>query len=283
MTYSENNTLIPKVKSLLYAEQLQVKNKLMELGWRGQKNYTRFIILGRSRTGSNLLRGLLNEHAQIVVLGELFQNEQEIGWAYPGYSQSPKMLKLFHNQPVKFLGEKVFRNYPTQTAAVGFKIFYYHARSKNWQPVWDYLRNQQNLHVIHIKRRNLLKTHLSKKRAEQTDEWVNTTGQPQKPKSNSLRLDFAECQQDFEQTRAWETENDVFFREHPSLEIFYEDLARNYADEMQRVLTFLNITPQPLKPQTHKQARQALSDTIENYAELKSQFAGTQWASFFED
>ena len=122
-----------------------MNNRLLEFGWRGQKKYTQFIILGRSRTGSNLLRGLLNDHSKIVVLGELFQNEQEIGWAYPGYTQTARELSIFRKKPVDFLEQSVYRNFPIGISAVGFKIFYYHAQTNNWRPVWSHLHDQRNL------------------------------------------------------------------------------------------------------------------------------------------
>lgn len=41
----------------------------------GQTDYTRFVIIGRSRTGSNFLRGLLNSHPNIVCKSEEYR-----GW-----------------------------------------------------------------------------------------------------------------------------------------------------------------------------------------------------------
>jgi LPS sulfotransferase NodH len=260
-----------------------LNNQLMELGVRGQKDYTRFIILARSRTGSNFLRGLLNAHPQITVLGELFQNERQIGWAYPGYSQSNRIFSLFLEHPVEFLSQKVFRNFPTQTRAVGFKIFYYHAQSNNWRSVWPYLQQDQNLHVIHMKRQNLLKTYLSKKKADLTDVWVDTNSDSQNRKPFSVSLDFKECQETFSQTRAWENEYDAFFGHHKVFEIYYEDLSQDYSKVMQRVFDFLNVDQYPVKPQTRKQSKRSLSETIENYAELKNQFQGSEWETFFTD
>ena len=271
------------LRLLIYNWRMKTNNYLMEFGLRGHKDYTPFIILARSRTGSNFLRGLLNTHPQIIVLGELFQNDQQIGWAYPGYSQSHQNLALFRQKPVDFLSRKVFRNFPTQTKAVGFKIFYYHAHSGNWQPVWPYLQQQKNLRVIHIKRRNLLKTYLSKKKADLTDVWVHTNGNHQTRKPFSVALDFDECQETFSQTRAWENEYNAFFGNQKILEIFYEDLADDYAEEMERVFSFLDVEQFPVEPQTHKQSKKPLSETIENYSKIKSQFQGSEWEAFFED
>ena len=71
-------------------------------------DYTRFIILGRSRTGSNFLRGLLNSHPQIVTFGELFRNYDAVDWAYPGYQQTDAMMAQMQDDPVAFMEEEVF-------------------------------------------------------------------------------------------------------------------------------------------------------------------------------
>jgi LPS sulfotransferase NodH len=247
----------------------------------GHKEYTRFIILGRSRTGSNLLRGLLNSHSQAVVLGELFQNRETIGWAYPGYTNSPATYSMFLNDPIRFLEKKVYKRFPRNIKAVGFKIFYYHAQDGTWKPVWTYLKEQRDIKIIHIKRKNILRTHLSRRLAAMTDTWVDTNSGRQNQKVVSL--DYMECLRDFEQTREWEQTSSQLFFEHEILDIFYEDLAANYLPEVQRVEKLLGIENETVKPQTFKQTSQPLALAISNYAELKAQFAGSQWSSFFEE
>jgi len=259
-----------------------LQNVALDLGLlNGHKDYRRFIILGRSRIGSNYLRGLMNSHSQIVVLGELFQNEKAIGWAYPGYRQSRSLLDLFHKQPVKFLQTKVFRQFPREVKAVGFKIFYYHAQTENWKPVWTYLIENETINVIHIKRKNILKTHLSRKLATLTDSWVDISGS--KNHIRQVSLDYEECLRDFVSTREWEETYDQMFAKHPIVQVCYEDLARNYISELSRIQEFIGVRIEPLKPDTFKQSSRPISESISNYYELKQEFTGSPWASFFED
>jgi LPS sulfotransferase NodH len=259
-----------------------LRNFALEKGWLvGHSDYTRFIILGRSRVGSNLLRGLLNSHSQISVFGEIFQNEKAIGWAMPGYRQSGRLLQQFRHQPVALLEEKVFRRFPPHIAAVGFKIFYYHAQTEHWKPVWEYLRSQTAIRVLHIKRRNILETHLSRKRAAMTDVWVNTTGQ--KDGQPTVTLNYDECLADFTQTRECENSYDRFFSDHPLMEIAYEDLSADISGCMAQVQAFLGVDHEVVMPVTHKQAMRPLSSSISNYTELKERFAGSPWESFFID
>jgi hypothetical protein len=119
-------TAVLNVKALWH---YYLNNLALDLGIRaGRRDYTRFIILGRSRIGSTLLRGLLNVHSRMVVFSEIFRNRHSIAWKVPHYPQSPRLLKLLQNNPGGFLEHKLFRTFPAYIRAVGFKIFYYHAQ-----------------------------------------------------------------------------------------------------------------------------------------------------------
>ncbi len=260
----------------------QLKNFARDLGLvDGHSDYTKFIILGRSRSGSNMLRGMLNAHTQVVTFSEMFKDPQSIGWDMPGYPQSGKVFDRFQNQTIDFIEQDVFKKMPSYVGAVGFKIFYYHAYGTSLEPVWHYLQENQDIHVLHIKRQNILKTHLSRVRAAVTDSWINLTGE--KEQTPAVELDYDECLADFQQTRAWEEEFDRIFQAHPLLEIIYEDLARNYQERMAAVFNFLGVEPQPVQPQTYKQGSKKLPESISNYWELKARFAGTPWETFFTD
>jgi LPS sulfotransferase NodH len=132
-----------------------------------------------------------------------------------------------------------------------------------------------------MKRRNILATHLSRKRAEITDSWVNTTGR--REENPVIELDFDECREDFEQTRGWEEECDRTFSGHPNLEVIYEELADDYGGQMKRVFEFLGLENHDVRPEIYKQSSRTLRESIANYPELKRSFEGTSWAPFFED
>ena len=244
----------------------------------GHRNYTPFIILGRSRVGSNFLRGLLNAHSQITAFGEIFRDVTDTDWDHTGYFQSAQTVTALQNDPAAFLREKLFGRFPRYLKAVGFKIFYYHAPNTN---VWAYLQAETGIRVIHLKRKNILKTHLSRKKAAATDLWEKTSHRQER--QTTFELDYDECLSDFIRTRQWEREFDAFFQSHPMLEIFYEDLAANRAREMRRVEQFLNVDFEEVQPSTRKQSKAKLSETILNYDTLKSRFAGSEWEVFFED
>ena len=272
------NPMLAKIKQVRNAwypwlREMPVEIKVLT----GHRDYTPFIILGRSRVGSNFLRGMLNAHSQISAFGEIFRDVTDSDWDHMGYFQSPQTVAALQTHPAEFLRKKLFGRFPRYLRAVGFKIFYYHAPNSG---VWEYLQTDTRIHVIHLKRRNILKTHLSRKKAAATDRWVTTSKQHER--QTTFTLDYEECLRDFVRTRRWEEEFDEFFRSHPLLEIFYEDLAANRAAEMRRVEQFLNVEFEAVKPTTYRQSQESIAVTIENYFELKEKFKGTQWESFFE-
>lgn len=261
-----------------------IRNLAFRLGiLDGHASYSKFLILGRGRTGSNLLRSLLNSHSQIVAFGELFKSPETIGWEYPGYnkSQSLQLLSLFRNDPIKFLETEVYKTFPKQIRAVGFKIFYTHAQTDSWKPVWSYFKNDKNLKIIHLKRKNVLKAHLSLQKARQTGKWRNTSGS--KEEFTPLALDYQECLEAFTKTRALEEQYETFFEGHQKLELLYEDLSQDYLTQMKRLQPFLDVDPETVQPLIYKQSAHPLSQSISNYAELKEQFQGTPWEEFFEE
>lgn len=264
-----------------------LKTTLKELAYNfgilpSHTDYVRFIILGRSRVGSNFLRSLLNSHNQVRIFGEIFRNSDAIDWDMAGFQTTPAQLKLYQNDPVEFYEKQVFCRQPKSIAAVGFKIFYYHApENSQFAGIWSHMQNQESLRVIHLKRRNILQTHLSRKRAVITDSWVNTDGK--KEKSQPIMLDYDELLADFEQTRRWEDEFDTRFARHPLFNLSYEDLSADPSSVVNKLQAFLSLESQPLTAKTHKQSSMHLSAEIINFTELKKRFSGSPWEGFFED
>jgi LPS sulfotransferase NodH len=267
------------------AAQFHVRRLARQLGlWGGHDDYRRFIILGRGRTGSNFLRGLLNSHPQVITFGELFRFPHEIGWEFPDYDRflhSPSMVALLQNDPIRFLQKQVFGKVPRRIAAVGFKIFYYHAQEDSRRSIWPYLEEQKDLKVIHIKRKNTLRMILSEKKAFKTNRWTNTTGVEEA--KFSVAIDYEECVRRFAEEQAAAEEYDHRFAEHPMLQVLYEDLVSDCQNQIRFIQAFLGLDYQALKPSTYRQSNQRLSEAITNYAELRNRFIGTRWEVFFDE
>lgn len=185
-------------------------------------NYRRFIVLSRSRVGSNLLISYLNHH--------------------PNISSEWEVLNELHGRSYKDVLATTFARQPIYVKARGFKLFYYHARDDETSGVWDDLVNMQDLHVIHLKRHNIFRTLVSRKIAGIQNTWTSedvvTTH-----RNSSIQVSFTsdELVKSFEETRRWEMEGDNLFREHPMITIWYEDLVTDLDVTFRRITDFLGV------------------------------------------
>jgi LPS sulfotransferase NodH len=230
----------------------------------GHLKFKRFIVLARSRTGSNLLISFLNSNPSI-------RAESEI-------------LGRLNGRNYKDILENVFSKQPRRIKAKGFKIFYYHPMDDESNNAWDDLVNMDNLWVIHLKRRNILRTLISRKIAGSQDVWqISPSDMSKSGGSKSVTFTAEELEEGFRQTRDWEERWDQMFQNHPITCIYYEDLVRDPEGTYRKITDFLGVNY--VKPITNirKQNPERLSDLVTNYDELKNTFSGTEWQHLFEE
>lgn len=230
----------------------------------GNRNYKRFIILTRSRTGSTMLVDMLNSHPEIYAENELFYEIED--------------------RSIETVLAGIYGTYFQIIKAVGFKIFYYHPLDDNSQIVWDYLRQMDDLHVIHLQRKNVLRTLLSRQIATATNTWGITTDKDRSTiEDRRMQLDPETLREQFEQTHNWQVEFDALFSSHPKITLIYEDIVADSDAEFKKVTEFLELPFVKPKIGLKRQNPEPLSDLIANYEELKSYFADTPWKVYFEE
>ena len=231
----------------------------------GHNEFRRFIVLSRSRAGSNLLISLLNSHPNIHVDREIFSK--------------------LNGRDYKKVIKRAFGKQPFYVKAKGFKIFYYHPLDDKSCGIWDNLASLDDLYVIHLKRRNILHTLVSRKFAEITDVWSVRSDLPSSSFKKEVSVSFTidELNQGFKQTKEWEEAGDNAFRNHPLLSIDYEELVNHPTAAFFKLIDFLGVQQLKLQTKLKKQNTRTLRETVTNYDELKSAFAETEWAPFFED
>ena len=227
--------------------------------------YRRFIVLSRSRTGSNLLISLLNSHPHINATGEIFSR--------------------LNGRDYKKILSKVYSKKPRFVKASGFKIFYYHPLDDHSCGIWDELHSMNDLYVIHLKRKNVLRTLISRKIAADQDVWIVKPDQNPLSYKKQFCVNFTveELKKGFRQTKNWEDSGENQFSNHPLLSIYYEDLASDRSTTFRKITNFLGVQYVQPKTDMKKQNQKCIRDTLANYENLKSKFAETEWASFFED
>jgi LPS sulfotransferase NodH len=241
----------------------------------GHLNYTHFIVLSRSRTGSNMLISFLNSHPNLFAEGEIFNSLN-------GRNYQDILAKAFGKQPLNI-------------KAKGFKIFYYHPVDDQNSEIWNELIKLENLHVIHLKRKNIFRALVSNKIAKQQKVWLkrssgifgkvsaifNKSSSQENPKTVSFSAE--EVEKGFMQTREWEKVGDEKFKNHPLYNMYYEDLTTDPNKGFRRVTEFLGVPYSEPKTRLKKQNPEKLQELVLNYHELKSQFIGTEWEPFFEE
>jgi LPS sulfotransferase NodH len=230
----------------------------------GHHHYRRFIILARGRTGSNLLISYLRSHAQI-------------------HAQPLEIFSKLNGRSYQSILNEAFSKEPFYVKAAGFKMMYSHPLDDHDCGIWDELENMEGLHVIHLKRRNMLRSIVSMRIAKKQGVWLSTQKGTPEAGPKKVRFEKKELEEMFLQTKAWQNNGAQTFRNHPILDVYYEDLTTDRDREMKRIADFLGV--HQIKPRTilKKQNPENLSSLVENYAELKNDFAGTEWHSHFED
>jgi LPS sulfotransferase NodH len=251
--------------------------------WDGTSSYRKFVIIGIARTGSTLLISLLNSHSQILAFGELFRSPDSVGWDVPPFNsyQNPRVNRLYRTDPLAFLAKHVFRRWPKEYGAVGFKLFYYHARQPPHSLVWDHLAGDPSIGILHIKRRNILKQYYSLQLAHKTNVWASTGVSVEDPPL--MRLEVEACRKHFAWVRSLEHECAEFFKERSVHDVYYEDLITDQDRKMAAIQDVLELRHERVIAKLARQRRKPLSQAIANYDELKQAFKNTPWAEFFAD
>jgi hypothetical protein len=274
--------------------------------------YTRFVILGHARTGSTLLANAFNAHPRIMCFGEVFNWVHDyVDFALDGYDNSDKDdFNLRKKDPAAFLQNRVFCQPPGMTSAVGFKLHYFHC-SPPWgfTALLDYLVLDKGVRVLHLQRRNMLKSLASAEMAARTSDYATIRLRARlrsipkafihparafrvgmalarrnilrPPMPERLTLSVDQCKAYFEETKSTVTQHDELFREHDKLSLFYEEILSARDDAFARAQSFLGVEPQVLTVGLRKQNPDDLRALIENYDELREAFADTEYGEFF--
>jgi LPS sulfotransferase NodH len=248
-------------------------------------NYARFIILGEERTGSTYLQMLLASNQSILSLGELFNSDESI--RRKGIDLGSPIAE--DDDPIKYLESEVYKKWPKEIKAVGFKLFYTHARHGVWKALWDHIKGS-DIRIIHMKRRNLLDRYVSHKLAERSGDWIRLKKE-NGVMSEAITLNVSECADAFHKSEWWQKKADEFFRNSQKAILFYEDLCEDPNAESKRIQEFLSLKPQKLTSITEQQRTKKKSEVIVDFYDLKHQFtrgvsegwAKAEWINFFDE
>jgi LPS sulfotransferase NodH len=219
----------------------------------------RFAIVGNARTGSNYLLDGLKTSPAIRMYHEIFaSHNREVGKDFE------KILSTVYQYESK------------STKMVGFKVFYNHLTDEEWKK----LMSLPDLKIIHLTRRNRLRTVISLDIAFKTGKWTNA-GSTSGAEEKRIALDPQHLMERLEHIEAGETLTRTRFCDRPMLEVVYEDLVQSPHEVFAAIGTFLGVAEiDPDKIRLKRQNPEGLDQLIVNYDEIESVLKNTRFAEY---
>lgn len=215
-----------------------------------------FVIFGQGRSGSNLLRTLINSHPNLHCARELF-NHKRIGRKY-------LVLRYFIRY---FPYIYVLSNRKNAGVEVyGFKLFVF--QLKQVDTFIDSLHNK-GWKFIHIKRENTLKQVFSGAVGKITGKYVRKNQSPAPTETYSLQP--AEIVKDLKRRKNIMDKEISILNTIPHLTITYEaDLKNqeNWQQTCNRIYKFLGLNPVEVSSQNLVSDPRSDSERIENFDEI---------------
>lgn len=226
---------------------------------------TRFIVVSLPRTGTHMLRTLLNEHPNIRTETELF-------------NETSKLCRKWRRKSAKW----VLENIAWRAGAQQIRGCMVHLCHGNAWGLWQHLMSRHDVRYLCLRRFNLLEQYLSFQQALVHQHW-QTYRHEERPPVQAMSLKPQEAEQYFQEMEAhWQFFAQAFSNE-PQCTVWYEDMCRDIEAVSRQAQIFLGVTPiSGYEPDTVKVGRPA-RELISNYDELREYFSGTPYSDFFAD
>lgn len=230
---------------------------------------TPFVILFIERDGSTYLTSLLMSHPDIQAVFERFavlkQNNasasEQLSWA-----------KAYLTPPM--IGRR---------KAIGFKTKLVDVLDLDG---FTTLLEQKACRVIQMRRRNFVKAVVSRINArrlyEASGKWNLYNEADRMPPAVFEIGEFDRYIQEREQADG-ELSEYVDRLHLPKIKIEYEDLLQDRERALGAIFSFLNLRNVPVQSKTIKHTRDNLREVILNFDELRGHYAGTSYASMFDE
>ena len=248
------------------------------------KKTTKFIITCAPRTGSTMLRMMLNSHPDIICHGEVIstQGKPNLGKKYQKKidKTSDELAVIRDQDPVFFLNEYVLNQNQGNCEAVGVKIKY-RQLEEEFKTMFREIANNKTISILHLTRKNLLKRYISNKLAgaKKTSTVImkDSTVKKEQPK---IVINIQDCLANIASVKETEIRFREHFKNHKLVEIVYEDIVAEQNNPMNKLQTFLGVNPIDLKFNTVKINSDNLVDIVENYQELVMEIKETPYAQY---
>ena len=137
----------------------------------------KFMLLGGQRTGTTFLQDCLQSQPHIICLNELFTMHRVAEDSYPIFLKTSLKMRLLHTVfrriPVRQFLDQTFEQ--NEAHAVGFKFMYPQSRRLSYKfPYVIKYAEENRLKIVHIIRRNYLRTLISRMTAVSSNIYHST-------------------------------------------------------------------------------------------------------------
>ena len=238
---------------------------------------TKFVIVGTQRSGTTFIRDCLARHEDVECHGELFLNRYPFNAAYSIYRKKNIARELRHYLAraglVREYLDEIYRS--SVGEAVGFKLMYSAIRiiPYAYPSVLNYI-DDNKIKVVHIIRKNVLKTYVSRCTAKQR-KLYHVMENVDAPK---ITLDTSHVLSELHKINR---ENEWWQARYSGGDYYpvcYEDFVTNKEKESAGLLRFLNVADdRVLTSKIVKINPDRLQDIIENYDDLYKVITGSKF------
>ena len=250
-----------------------------------------FIITCAARTGSTMLRYMLDSHPQITCNGEVFKARGLSRFLKADkrpYGLSPLYEHLsddFRNsQVVDFIARHLLQVSDANSKASGFKFKTDEYFNTSFTEVSNYIQFNKSIKVIHLKRRDLLAQYVShlmvKKKKSKTVEFDTTMSGSNNSSIAPIKISMNRLMNFLEDVVGREERIINEMRHHDILEVFYEDIINPEGQCLKELQSFLNVPSQELKTETKKIILEYQS-LIKNKTEVITAIKSSKFSSRF--
>jgi len=277
-----------------------IHNKLPKIGTSHQ--FSKFIILTYPRTGSNFLIFKLQFSNKIICYNELFYSKSKLVSSYEDLIFQP-WTAIYRNLLTKNFLNEIFLSYQDYIKAVGFKLTYAQDEMFGNKNLIDILANKYQVKFIHLKRKNLLKSYISKKLLEKTnivyavnDSYINYFNKHTKRTITSSKLneyipqiiiDTEDYIKYIDITNDFQLNYNKKIKDYPYIDVFYEDLINQTELTIKNIGNLLNISN--LSSENNKKEfpisklnNRTLKKIIVNYSEVENYLLKKGFAHYLE-
>ncbi|MCK5523308.1 MAG: hypothetical protein KAI83_09265 [Thiomargarita sp.] len=229
---------------------------------------SKFIIFSKGRTGSNLLRTLLNSHPEIVCEGDI-------------------LLRLY----VRILSLKLYikgRIAKNPTNVYGFQLQRAQLNHEKIEAK-DFLSDLHNngWKIIYLRRKNRFRQKISSKIAISRNQWLYSSKSNSEPSTSfKVHVDTQELLTELENAENAALKDKADLKEIPYIEIIYEDdllKAGQHQKTADKIFDFLGVQSAPVETNMIKTPYQNLAEVIENYDEITALLSKTKYAHYLEE